>query len=129
MCAAAGLNLSVMKKIVLLLIAAVAYLASCRDLHYAANGYVRRVTLNTNQVELVLGQDQSFKLEATISPLTAPNRKLIWSSSNWSVAEVSDKGVVTPKAVGTAIITVKTDDGGYTDDCKVIVKEKESQTE
>ena len=118
-----------MKKIVFLLVIAVALFSSCRDFHYATNGYVRRVTLNTNQVELVLGQDQSFKLEATISPLTAPNRKLIWSSSNWSVAEVSDKGVVTPKAVGTAIITVKTDDGGYTDDCKVIVKEKESQTE
>jgi uncharacterized protein YjdB len=114
-----------MKKIVLLLIAALALSVSCRELHYAANGYVRRVTLNTNQVELVLGQDQSFKLEATISPMTAPNRKLIWSSSNWSVAEVDDKGVVTPKSIGESVVTVKTDDGGYTDDCKVIVKDKE----
>lgn len=113
-----------MKRIVLLLIATLALFVSCRDLHYATNGYVRRVTLNANQVELVLGQDQSFKLEATISPLTAPNRKLIWSSSNWSVAEVNDKGVVTPKSVGEAVVTVKTDDGGYTDECMVIVKDR-----
>lgn len=116
-----------MKRIVMLLIAACALLTSCRDLHYATNGYVRRVTLNTNQIELVLGQDKSFQLEATVSPITAPNKKVIWTSSNWSVAEVSDNGLVTPKAVGTAMITVKSDDGGYTDECKVIVKEKDSQ--
>lgn len=110
-----------MKKILLLLIAALAMLASCRDLHYATNGYVRRVTLNANQVELVLGEDKNFQLDATISPITAPNRILIWSSSNWSVAEVNDRGVVTPKAVGETVVTVKTDDGGYTDECTVIV--------
>ena len=114
-----------MKRILLLLIASLAMFASCRELHYAATGYVRRVTLNTNQVELVLGQDKSFKLEASISPITAPNKLVIWSSSNWSVAEVDNTGIVTPKAVGTAIITVKTDDGGYTDECKVIVVDKE----
>lgn len=118
-----------MKKIVFLLVIAVALFSSCRDFHYATNGYVRRVTLNTNQIDLVLGQDKSFQLEATVSPITAPNKKVIWTSSNWSVAEVDDRGLVTPKAVGTAIVTVKSDDGGYTDECKVVVKDKESQNE
>jgi uncharacterized protein YjdB len=114
-----------MKRILLLLVSVFALVTSCRDLHYAANGYVRRVTLNTNQVELILGQDQYFQLEATVSPITAPNKKMIWSSSNWSVAEVDNKGLVTPKAEGTSIITVKSDDGGYTDECKIIVKAAE----
>ncbi len=114
-----------MKKILLLIVAALTLMISCRDLHYATNGYVRRVTLNANQVELVLGEDETFQLEATISPITAPNRKLIWSSSNWSVAEVDDRGVVTPRSEGEAVITVKTDDGGYTDECRVIVTAKD----
>ena len=114
-----------MKKILLLLIAALTMAVACDEIHDATYGYVRRVTLNTNQVVLVLGEDQSFQLEATISPITAPNRVLIWSSSNWSVAEVNDKGVITPKSLGEAVVTVKTDDGGYTDKCKVIVIDAE----
>jgi uncharacterized protein YjdB len=114
-----------MKRILLLLVSVFALVTSCRYLHYAANGYVRRVTLNTNQVELVLGRDLNFQLEATVSPITAPNKRLIWTSSNWSVAEVDTKGLVTPKTEGTSIITVKSDDGGYTDECKIIVKAAE----
>ena len=114
-----------MKKILLLLIAALTMVVACDEIHDATYGYVRRVTLNTNHVVLVLGEDQSFQLEATISPITAPNRLLIWSSSNWSVAEVNDKGVITPKSVGEAVVTVKTDDGGYTDKCTVTVIDAE----
>lgn len=110
-----------MKRFLILAVSMVALLASCRDLNYYANGYVRDVTLNASHIELVLGEDKDFQLEATISPLTAPNRKLIWSSSNWSVAEVDDKGLVTPRTAGKSIITVKTDDGGYTDRCEVVV--------
>ena len=43
-----------------------------------------------------------------------------WSSSNSSVATVSQSGVITAKAVGTTIVTVKTDNG-KSDDCMVTV--------
>ena len=114
-----------MKNYILIAIGALAMLTSCReirDLNYYTNGYVDRVTLNTNRIELILGEDDGFQLEATVSPVTAPNRKVIWSSSNWAVAEVSDKGYVTPKSFGEAVVTVKTDDGGYTDRCTVVVR-------
>lgn len=110
-----------MKRKLLLLITMLTLMISCRDIYYWTNGFVDDVTLNAHSVELVLGKDASFKLEATISPLSAPNRKVIWSSSDWSVATVSKDGVVVPKSIGEAIITVKTDDGEYTDDCRVRV--------
>lgn len=113
-----------MKRVLILIFSMMATLVSCteiRDLNYYSNGYVDDVTLNANSVELVLGKDRTFQLKATISPITAPNRKVIWTSSNWSVVEVNESGLLTPKSVGKAVITVKTDDGGYKDECDVTV--------
>lgn len=114
-----------MKRIIMLAVGVLALLTSCReirDLNYYANGYVDRVTLNTNKIDLVLGEDAGFQLEATVSPVTAPNRKVIWTSADWTVAEVNDNGYVTPKAAGETVVTVRTDDGGYTDRCTVVVR-------
>ena len=50
-------------------------------------------------------------LTATVSPSSAANKKLTWTSSNTSVATVSSNGVVTSKGNGTATITAKATDG------------------
>lgn len=61
-------------------------------------------------------------LTAVVKPAGATT-KLTWSSSNTKVAVVSQKGVVTPKKVGTTKITVKTDNGkSATITVKVIAK-------
>jgi hypothetical protein len=44
-----------------------------------------------------------------------------WSSNNESVATVTPGGAVSGHTAGTAIITVKTDDGNHTADCVVTV--------
>lgn len=80
---------------------------------------VQSVTLNSTSMEIEVGQSQT--LTATISPSDAENQKVIWSSSNSSVATVAD-GVVTGVSVGNATITAKSDDGGKTATCEVIVK-------
>lgn len=82
---------------------------------------VASVSLNAKSVEMVEGEQ--VQLKATVSPLNADNKVVIWSSSNLSVASVED-GLVTAGKPGEATITVKTDDGGKTATCTVIVSAK-----
>lgn len=73
---------------------------------------VRGVTLNKPALNLKVG-GLTQTLVATVNPLDATNKSVIWTSSNSSVATVRN-GVVTPISVGTTVITVKTVDGGFT---------------
>ena len=82
---------------------------------------VTAVTLNSASMELVEGESQM--LTAVVSPSNADNQKVIWMSSNSSVASVAD-GKVTALKPGKATITVKTDDGGRTATCEVTVNAK-----
>ena len=57
--------------------------------------------------------DGSVTLTPTISPSNATNKNVTWSTSNSSVATVTN-GVVTGVSAGTATITVTTVDGSHT---------------
>ena len=103
-----------------LLLPLLAVFSSCREEELPVA--VTSVSLNSTSMELVEGTTQT--LVATVSPSNAENQKVIWSSSNSSVASVTD-GVVTAVKAGTATITVKTDDGNKTATCKVTVVAKE----
>ena len=61
----------------------------------------------------------SYQLKATVSGVDAP--KVTWTSSDETVAAVSQDGTVTAVARGTATITVTTVDGSFTADCTVTV--------
>jgi len=63
----------------------------------------------------------SFMLVATVEPANATNKTMTWSSSNSTVASVTNMGVVQAKAAGTADITVTTADGGHTATCSFTV--------
>jgi uncharacterized protein YjdB len=71
---------------------------------------VTGVTLDKTSASLKVGN--TLALTATVKPSNASNKNVSWSSSNTSVATVSN-GVVTAKAQGSATITVTTADGGY----------------
>ena len=82
---------------------------------------VQAIYLNATSMELTEGE--SATLVATISPNDAENKTVIWSSSNLSIASVSN-GKVTALKAGKATITVKTDDGDKTATCEVTVNAK-----
>lgn len=91
---------------------------------------VTSVSLGKNTLSIKKGE--SAILTATVKPLNATNQSVKWSTSNSNVT-VSN-GEVTGKAVGTSVVTVTTDDGGYTAQCTVNVAENtvdpsESHTE
>ena len=79
----------------------------------------------TNKKDVALDWNHSgnkyFQCSISVSPSTASNKNVVWSSSDASVATVSSSGKITAVARGTAIITVKTVDGAYTDSIKVYV--------
>jgi uncharacterized protein YjdB len=52
-----------------------------------------------------------YSLKVSFTPTDTSNKALSFSSSNSSVASVSSSGTITGKAKGTAVITVKTQDG------------------
>jgi len=64
---------------------------------------------------------ETLHLTATISPADAFEKGLIWSSSDESVATVNTDGLITGIAAGTAVIILKTVDGGFTASCAVTV--------
>ena len=70
---------------------------------------VTSVSLNKTTLSLVKGN--STTLNATVNPSNATNKALTWASSNTNVATVDSNGKVTAKGAGTAIITVKTNNG------------------
>lgn len=70
---------------------------------------------------LALTEGETYQLEAVVLPSTAADKTVEFASSADTYAEVSETGLVTAKAAGSATITVTTNDGGFTDTCAVTV--------
>lgn len=84
---------------------------------------VESITLDPATLLVACGNTAT--IAATVSPLSATNRIVEWSSSNESIATV-DNGVVTAVAIGNAIITASATDGsGVTATCEVTVCKNE----
>jgi len=101
-----------------------------------SSGSVTRVTLDLTAISLKV-DGKTPTLTATVTPNKATNKSVTWTSSNASVASVSNKGMVTGLSAGTAgtagtaatataNITVTTVDGGKTAVCKVTVYPKDT---
>ncbi len=80
---------------------------------------VTGVSLNKTTATLTVNQTEA--LAVTVAPTNASNKNVTWSSSNTSIVAVSTSGVITAKAAGTAVITVRTADGNKTATCNVTV--------
>ena len=75
-----------------------------------------------NKTSISLKQGNSYQLSASVYPSNATNKKVNWSSSNTSVATVSN-GLVSAKSAGSATITCRAADGsGKYATCQVTVE-------
>ena len=82
---------------------------------------VTSVTLNKTSAQLKAGE--SVTLTATVNPSDATDKTITWSTTDATVATVSN-GVVTAKKVGTATITAKA--GDKTATCAITVTATDS---
>lgn len=93
--------------------------ATCDVTVVAGTVSVTGVELDKTSLDMKEGDEANLK--ATVKPEDAENKNVSWSSSRTSVATVDDNGKVVAKAAGTSVITVTTEDGGYTATCTVTV--------
>lgn len=77
------------------------------------------ITLNKNSITLNNAWDTE-QLTATVTPEDAVNKKVLWSSSDTSVATVSSTGLVTCVTPWECVITCTAVDGGASTTCEVI---------
>ena len=82
---------------------------------------VAAITLNPTSLTLTEGETST--ITATISPSNASNQKVVWSSSDASVATINN-GTVSGVSKGSAIITAMADDNGKTATCSITVNAK-----
>lgn len=80
---------------------------------------VTGVTLDAETKSMKTGETDN--LTATVAPADAYDKSVSWTSSNKDAVTVDANGKLTAVGAGEATITVTTNDGGYTDTCKVTV--------
>lgn len=95
--------------------------ASCSITVLAEVINVTEVSLDKDTLSLLVSQTDT--LVATVLPENASNNSVTWSSTDDSIVEVDENGLVTAIAVGEATITVTTVDGNFTATCVVTVSE------
>lgn len=78
---------------------------------------VTGITLNRNSIQLTVGE--SSNLTPSITPSNATDYPILWSSSDLSVVEVSNDGMIKAVGGGTAVITASCE--GVSCECSVLV--------
>lgn len=81
---------------------------------------LQSISLTESILNIYDKEKDGYQLYVNFNPANATNKKVDWSSDNPSVVSVSN-GIIKPHAVGTAIITATSDDGGHMASCDVTV--------
>ncbi len=81
---------------------------------------VSTVALDEKEKTMYVGE--VARLSYVILPTTASTNTVTWTSTNNSVVSVDSTGKITAKGAGTAVIILRTVDGGHSVYCTVTVK-------
>ena len=90
-----------------------------RECHVSVVLKTTQLTLDRHEVLLDVGESDT--LQASIAPEAATNQTILWSTSDDGVAVVTG-GTVQGLALGRAVITAASEDGGSSDTCVVTVR-------
>ncbi len=83
---------------------------------------VTSVNIIKSSLDVEVGKDEV--IQYSVFPTNATNKNVTWDSSNKSVATISN-GVVHGHLKGQTTISVKTEDGQFTDSCQVNVVDEQ----
>ena len=61
--------------------------------------------------QLLLSVNETYQLNAKVKPDSVTNKTLTYTSDNTNIASVNDKGVITAKKAGKAVVTIKAANG------------------
>lgn len=89
--------------------------------HVQAAKTVKAKSVSLNKTIYTIKKGKKIKLKATVNPKKSTQKKIIWTSSNKKTATVTQKGTITAKKNGTAIITAKVKGTNKKAKCKIIV--------
>jgi hypothetical protein len=93
-----------------------------RNITVVSEPIVEVTGVRISEDDQVLEAGQSIQLNAVVEPENATNKRVIWSSSDETVAAVDQNGLVVAVSEGEAVITVTTEDGNYTDTVTITVQ-------
>ena len=89
------------------------------------DGNVPITSISLNETNISLNVNQTYRLIAAVEPDYATNKVITWSTNNSAVAIVSNDGLVTALAAGTAKILATTTDGSnLSASCDVTVNQQ-----
>lgn len=90
----------------------------------SAGKTVKVVSISVDRTEVILNVGGVDSIDYFIEPENATDKSVTWESSDPSVVEVDEEGTFTATGPGTAIVTVRTNDGGKTASCTVSVRKR-----
>lgn len=100
-----------------------------RTMNFYYDITVKSNTIPVTRIEMspstaTMGIGETLQLSATAYPKNATNRKLKWTTENYSVASVSNNGLVTARGTGKVWVWAKATDGsGAGSYCVITVSE------
>ncbi len=77
--------------------------------------------INLSKTKLTLETGATFQLEAEVLPADATDKRIHWSSANPQIVSISNSGLLTAIAEGSATVTATSADGKVTASCTVAV--------
>ena len=85
---------------------------------------IKPTGITLDKKELMLYEEgKTAALKAKLAPAGVYNKGIKWSVSDEEIISVDEKGILTPKKAGTAVVTAKTVEGGLAAECAVTVAE------